>query len=194
MGLHAQVLRLFVAIELDQGSVRRLSTLIERLAPECEGVRWTRAENLHLTVRFIGPAEPDDVQSLVDQMLQCTADAPPLDLRIEDVGCFGRGSHVRTIWAGVNESTGALSELADQVDRALDRLGFPSEGRRYSPHITLGRVKEDRTRGRIREVVESTAFTPFHQPVDDLVLMASRLASRGPTYSVLARAALDGTE
>ncbi len=128
------MIRLFVAIELPE-AVR------QRLAGLCHGVpgaRWTPAENMHLTLRFIGEVEEDDAGD-IDHALTGVR-APGFDLAFERVDSFGSKERARSIWAGVSANP-ALDHLHGKIESALVRAGLPPQGRKFVPHVTLARLK-----------------------------------------------------
>lgn len=189
---HQQTLRLFVAMELSPGGKLRLRRMQKELAPQCPDVRWTGDEQLHLTVRFIGDAPVGHVEAIARELTACAAAAEPFDMMLDGVGCFPAEGRVRVVWAGVKEDGGVLIPLAEAIDAGLTRLGYPSDGKPFRPHVTLGRVKEDRSRGELRSAIEAAKLSPSMECVDELVLIASDLSSRGPRYSVISTHALGG--
>jgi len=138
-------MRLFLAVELPDPLKQVLTGL-----GGADGVRWARSEVLHLTLRFLGEVEPDLVPDLIAALRPILASHPPLDLVLEGGGAFPRRGRPRVLWVGVGGQVGALRALVADTEAALADLGFETERRPYSPHITLGRVK----RGRPRELVE----------------------------------------
>jgi 2'-5' RNA ligase len=85
---------------------------------------------------------------------------------------------------------GLLSRCVETVAVSLEGIGFPRERRTYSPHITLGRVREDRSGGRVRSAVDRAESPAVGQSVDSIVVMSSVLSREGPAYSVVSRAKL----
>jgi 2'-5' RNA ligase len=85
-----------------------------------------------------------------------------------------------------------LLSCVEAVEGQLAELGFPREDRAFSAHITLGRLREDHSDGKVRAVVASYKLTPTVQAVSSLTLMSSVLSPKGPTYAVVRRAALGG--
>ena len=128
------MIRLFVGIALPAELRLRLSLLCTGLP----GARWVDAGNLHLTLRFIGEVD-EGVASDIDATL-ARIRAPRFAVTLAGTGCFG-GDRPRLLWVGV-ESSDALLQLHDRIEAALRRAGLAPETRRYSPHVTLARLKQ----------------------------------------------------
>ena len=172
------MIRLFVALELPEAVRERLAGL----GGGVPGARWTEPENLHLTVRFIGEVEngllPD-----IDAALGSVS-APAFDLVLDGVGQFGSGSRSRVLWAGV-ERNDALVHLNQKVESALVRAGLPREERRYSPHVTLARLR-DAPQERVGRFIEDRGlFRAGPIRVEHFTLFESRPGSGGPVYDPL---------
>lgn len=128
------MIRLFVALPLPETLRMRLAMLQAGV----EGARWVPAENLHVTLRFIGDVQEDLCDDIV-AALDAVA-APSLRVDPSGVGHFETGGRPHAIWAGVDRSPDLVA-LHEKIDRALVRTGLPPEGRKYAPHITLARVR-----------------------------------------------------
>lgn len=183
-------MRLFVAILLDDGVRSALQRLEDRLKPSCEGVRWISAELLHLTMKFLGEVADRDVAGVAEAVARCAHEAAPFDMAIAGCGTFPAGGAVRIVWAGVRQESGALLRCAEAVERNLEPLGFPPERRPYSAHITIGRVRIDRSGGRLRSTVARNTLDPVEQSVSSITLMSSVLSPSGPTYTAVSTAKL----
>jgi 2'-5' RNA ligase len=97
---------------------------------------------------------------------------------------------VRIVWAGVEDASGFLLRCVAAVENDMEQLGFAREQRPFTAHVTVGRIKEDSSRGRIREAVESEKLQTVEQVVTELVVMSSVLTPTGSEYSVVSRAKL----
>jgi 2'-5' RNA ligase len=184
--------RLFVAVELDASVRSRMRDAQDRLARVCEGVRWIPAEQLHLTLKFLGEVADGVVAKAGEAVARAAAGSQAFTMSLAGCGCFPPRGPVRIVWIGVNEESGRLAGCFDAVERELGALGFPKEDRGFSPHITIGRAREDRSDGRIRAGVSAAAFGPVEQPVVSLTLMSSLLSPKGPTYTPVGTAKLGG--
>lgn len=185
-------MRLFVAIVLDERVRARLAAVQDRLRNKCPGVRWVRPELVHLTLKFLGDVGDGDVSSVVDSVALAAETCEPFDMKVADLGCFPERGPVRIIWAGVRVETGALLRCSEAVEGALELCGFQRERRSFSPHLTLGRVREDRSGAGLREAVAGKELPETMQPVASITLLSSVLSPSGPTYKPVSVAKLGG--
>ena len=128
------MIRLFVAIELPEPVRQRLADLGHGVP----GARWTPADNMHLTLRFIGEVE-EEVGDDIDVALAGVR-APGFALAFERLDSFGSKERARSIWAGIIANP-ALEHLQAKIESALVRAGLPPEGRKFVPHVTLARLR-----------------------------------------------------
>jgi len=170
------MIRLFVALELPE-TVRMQLSLLQGGIP---GARWTPVENMHLTLRFIGEVD-GAVARDVDDVLADIRE-PSFELALKGVGEFG-GKEGRALWAGVSNGE-ALHHLAAKIESALQRMGLKAETRKYSPHVTLARLK-DVPIGEIQAFLSNHAM--FKSPafeVRQFVLFSSQHSAKGSRYRV----------
>jgi len=165
------MLRLFVGIGLPPDLKLRISLM-------CSGVpeaRWVDPGNYHLTLRFIGEVD-EGVAGDIDAAL-LRIQAPPFPLTLAGVGQFG----TRMLWVGVEKSQ-ALLQLQGKVENALQRAGIPPEGRRYSPHVSLARLRQPMGPKVPAFVAEHALFRAPPFDVDHFSLVASYLTKNGAIY------------
>ena len=168
------MIRLFVALELPE-TVRDRLVGLQGGVP---GARWAHDDQLHLTLRFIGDVT-EDVGHDVDDALSSIR-APGFELELSGVGEFG-GKNPRALWAGVR-ANGALVHLQKKIETALQRIGLEAETRKFSPHVTLARM-----RGAPREKVmqflsEYGLFASGPFKIERFVLFSSHQGSGGSVY------------
>jgi 2'-5' RNA ligase len=187
----AEVLRTFFAVELGDEARRVAAALAERLAREPGGdaVRWVRPEALHVTLRFLGATPRARIPALVAAVRRETAGLVPFPLRLGALGAFPSSRRPRVVVVGVESDAGALAALAAAAERGAVAAGFAPEARAFHGHVTLGRVRGERSRVRLPEG-ERCEAPPF--PVDALVLFQSEAAPGGSRYSALERIGLGG--
>jgi 2'-5' RNA ligase len=160
--MSSDVLRTFIALELGDDlrtALADLQTLLKRqVGPRA--VRWVRPEGIHLTLKFLGDTPVDDVPAIQAALAQAAAQAGPFVVRAEGLGCFPNLRRPRVVWVGVSEPTGALQALRDGVESHVAPLGYPTERRRFSPHLTLGRVHRRARKSEAAEVGQVVRSAP----------------------------------
>jgi len=130
-------MRLFVALDIEDGIRRRLSESISRWRAAAAAARWQSPESLHVTLKFIGEFPDARIPELARALAQVRAQSFPVT--IQGCGFFPTAKAPRVLWAGV-EGAAALSSLAHAADQATAAVGIESESRAYSPHLTLARA------------------------------------------------------
>lgn len=183
-------MRLFAAFLLEEKVRSALSRVASGLARSCDGVRWVPAEQVHLTVKFLGEVPDRDVTRVAEAMARGAELGQAFELEIGRCGCFPPGGPVRIVWAEAKEESGAMARSVEAICDELATMGFPRESRAWSPHLTIGRVKEDSSRGRIRAAVEACTVPVMRQRVRAVTLMQSVLSPRGSTYTPVSQAEL----
>jgi 2'-5' RNA ligase len=176
--------RTFVAVLLPDEIRQRLAQEVDALRPHASGVAWVAAENLHVTVKFLGGVEEARLTDAA-AALKRAATVPVFEVEIRGLGAFPNASRPRVLWAGAPGSP-AFTRLAEGVDQALVALGFAPEGRGFTPHITLGRVREPRRDVALTEAIEAAAARSFGAlQVERVSLMRSDLSPRGARHTEL---------
>jgi 2'-5' RNA ligase len=134
-------IRAFVAVRIIGDVERELARLIESLRHT--RVSWVSIANLHLTLRFLGGAIDTRLIPPLDSALsQIAARTAPFIIVVRGTGGFPNLDRPRVVWAGLFSEE--LLRLAEEIEAAAVRCGFPAETRPYSPHLTLGRVRDQR--------------------------------------------------
>jgi RNA 2',3'-cyclic 3'-phosphodiesterase len=169
------VIRLFVAIVPPRDMRARLSSLCGGVP----GARWVEPDNLHLTLRFIGEIEEPLIEDIVFALRAIRMEAFPLTL--SSVGHFERRGRVRQIWAGIMPSP-QLMDLQRRVESAILRAGIRSESRRFTPHVTLARLKDVKIEAVGAWLQANGPFRGFPITVAGFTLFASYLGGGGPVY------------
>ncbi len=187
-----QTVRLFVAIELDEAIKKMLARAQRSLSQFDRAVRWVAAPQMHLTLKFLGEVPDDRVADIHAALDLAVADCEPFEVATTAAGCFPPGGRVRTVWVGLGDASGMLARCQSKVEDALAAAGFPPEDRAFSAHLTLGRVKNDDSRGKLRESVTGLKTAAVSQQVETIRLTQSELSSKGPTYTVLGEHRLGG--
>ena len=147
----------------------------------------------HFTLKFLGETPEERLPAAREAAERAAAGAAPFDLALEGLGAFPDAGPPRVVWAGCGEGREALAALARAVEEAFGEAGFPREPRPFSPHLTVGRVKDPRkVPGRsFRDALARESGRGFGiVPARELVLFRSDLSPAGPTYYPLVRVPL----
>jgi 2'-5' RNA ligase len=178
--------RTFIAIDLETGLKTALEGLIRALQKTRADVRWARTNGLHLTLKFLGEIDEEKSAAVKRVIGEVAGRHASFPLRLEGTGAFPGDQNPRVLWAGFAADPGLLA-FQDELERELEREGFPREERDFHPHLTLGRVKGP---GRVREAMlelEKHRGENFGEmTVRRVALFESRLRPDGPEYRVLA--------
>jgi 2'-5' RNA ligase len=191
-------IRAFIAIPLPQSLLERLSMLQQRLEKHMphRGVRWARSEGIHLTLKFLGDTPTGKLPDIKQALSVVARHTPTCTFTAEGLGCFPNLRRPRVIWVGIQEPTGTLVALRDAIEEVVAPLGYPPEGRKFTPHLTLGRIRRRTSRGdaaRIGEVVtnwvgrmdNTSVETLAEVTVEHFALIRSVLKPTGAEYTTL---------
>ncbi len=186
-----ETLRTFIAIELDQTLQRELKRVQEkfkRVMPP-EGVRWVNPDGIHLTLKFLGDTPAGRVAEVEAGLQRAAAGFAPFEFTVEGRGCFPNTRRPRVIWVAVRDKGQVLQRLAAAVEREVAPLGWPTEERGFSPHLTLGRVTKNadsRAEAAIGQAVEKSVVEQIGmQRVTQVSLIKSDLRPAGAVYTIL---------
>lgn len=181
MGTH---MRLFTGIDLTEEVVRALERLVEKLRPAAR-INWSPPANLHITTRFIGEWPEERLAELKGVLARLPAH-PAIPIQVQKLGFFPNPHSPRVFWAGIHASPD-LAVLAAETDRAFAPLGFEPEGRPFSPHLTLARIKAPVPMQKLREAIAALPSLEFGEFLADrFYLYQSRLNPAGSVYTRLA--------
>ena len=181
----AQV-RTFVAVDISDEARRSVANLVRELKGYGAEVRWVAPESLHLTLKFLGEIDEARLEEVFQGVQEATEGLGPFRMVLEGLGGFPGLGRPRVLWVGVSEGADILRSLAERVEGSLERRGFPREGRPFSPHLTIGRVK--RQSGKLRQLTEDMArrgFGPEEVLVEEVKVMKSDLRPSGAVYTTL---------
>lgn len=203
--------RAFIAIEISAQVRSEIDRYLKRHATGLDSVKWVIQDSFHLTLKFLGDVPMNEIHHVIEAVDRSCRGTEPFDLVFEGLGAFPHLENPRTLWVGVTEGIEPSRLLAERIDAELARLGYPPEIRRFTPHLTIGRLKGgrgdfDRRRGGVRRFAERTVESidprqterlvrflsenpdPFFgvSSVDGVTLFSSELSRSGPKYEVLA--------
>jgi len=189
--------RAFIAIQLPNLIKSALSELQERLKiGGYTSVKWVAPDSIHLTIKFLGDIDSGAVPTITEAISEASRDILQFQLELTEAGAFPNLRTPRVVWVGIGGDTDKLTIIRENLERALIPSGFVPEKRAFSPHLTLGRVRERASsdeRRRLGEAIATIelAATPSFT-VDSISLMRSILTRERALYSCLSSIDLPG--
>lgn len=189
------LLRVFIAVEIPLSIRQAIYDQTESLRGGLGGiVRWVPVENMHLTLKFIGDVSPANVEMITHMLANETKVCKPFSMEVGGLGSFPNAKRARVIWIGI-QAPAALASLQRGIEAAATRLGYETEERPFSPHLTIGRVKQPISpadQQKVRAALEETRIGALGSAeVTAVHLFKSELKPGGAEYTRLFSAPLN---
>jgi 2'-5' RNA ligase len=181
-------IRSFIAIELP-GDVRlALGRLQEKINNAGKApVRWVNPDIIHLTLKFLGDIDVSITGKIISIMEEAARGTQPFNIEVGGLGVFPNLQRVQIVWVGLSGELDKLNQLQKRIETALTPLGFKPEGRSFTPHLTLGRVRDNarpEERQDLGRIISGMDFKEkFNISVKAIGLMKSQLTREGPIYT-----------
>ena len=179
------MLRLFVGLAIPEPVGLQLTTMNGGVA----GARWVAPENLHLSLRFIGEVDEgtaEDIDAALGQIF-----AARVEVTLAGVDCFEKRGRAHTLWAGA-EATAPLLKLQARVEAQVRRAGLPPEGRKFTPHVTLARMKRLPVEQIAPYLADHGGFQAAPFEAGEFLLYRSHLGHAAANYATLVLYPLNG--
>lgn len=181
-------MRTFIAVDLTDTIRKRLADLQANLKPTCGNLKWVNPENVHLTIKFLGEIPDRQIAPVSEALDRLASQCQPCDITVGGLGTFAPSGPVKVLWVGIQDPAGGLEACQSLCDQLLQPLGFPPEGRRFSPHLTLARNKFPQNSRQLRAALEAEpTMPPAAQTVTGITFYQSTLTRQGPIYQPLSK-------
>lgn len=179
--------RVFCAVELPNSLRESLGGHIARLrkAVSPDQASWSRAENIHLTLKFIGEIPQNRVRKLSEAAALATENFSPFKIVAERTGVFPAHGVPRVGWIGITDLSGKLARLHSRLEHECAKVGFPKEQRPFHPHLTLARFRKTQGAGGLALAHMELGFEPVEINVPKLLVIRSELGAEGSKYTVI---------
>jgi 2'-5' RNA ligase len=184
-----QTFRTFAAVELPVSLHDRVRQHIHQLrtaVPE-SNASWTKAENIHLTLKFFGNVEQVKIKQISEAAARTISDFRSFEILITGAGAFPKPAQPRVLWIGIEDPGGQLSKLQSRFEEECSLEGFEKEGRAFRPHLTIARIRKPEGARRLAEVNKESGFESMEIVANELVVFRSELSSQGSKYTALSR-------
>jgi 2'-5' RNA ligase len=184
------VTRTFVAVFPPSEVAEALAGALEDVVRPGEGVSWVKRTNVHYTMRFLGDLTDPRVEAVKRAAAAAVVGIAPFDVRLGGVGAFPNERRARVLWLGAKQGAEGLTLLAKSLEIALGRERFPHAEHAFAPHLTLGRVREEKAGAQALARLQALELPPLDFRVDTLAVVKSTLDPKGSRYETLARCEL----
>ena len=174
-------LRLFVAVDVPDHHLDAANLVVEPLRRQLSAGRWTRKEGQHVTLKFLGWTPSDRLEAVRGAIAAAASRTTAGRTALGALGAFPSPRRARVLWIGLVDDDGVLARLAADLDRSLEPLGFPTEQRAFTPHLTLARFKTPARLPQPLPVLEASGSFV----VSAVKLYRSRLHPHGARYEVV---------
>ncbi len=187
------LIRTFICIEVPQTVKERIESLQRTLRQNNAQISWVKPSNIHLTIKFLGDVPLSKIDSVRECVERAAKGLSEFDIEVSTTGCFPSARNPRVLWVGLGNLPDGLKQLHANVESELAREGFPREQKRFSPHLTIGRVRSPQNAARTAEDLIAQGFEPETFRATEVIVMRSELNSSGSIYTPQATIKL-GTE
>lgn len=174
--------RCFIAVDLPGELKKDLARLQAGMRAWRVRVKWVEEKNFHLTLKYLGDVELPLLERIGAGLEKVSLQHHKFDFVVSGLGAYPSLRSPRVIWAGVHDKEKGLHLIREDIESEMVKLGLPAEERKFSPHLTLGRVKEVRSAPGLDDVVHHLTLDARIVPVTEIKLMRSRLSRSGPEY------------
>jgi len=184
--------RLFVAVEIQPGKTLAEAYQVIRTNLRMERINWVSSDHFHITLKFLGDTTEDEIPQIMSRIKDLCRGSKPFAISLTSIGVFKNLREPRIIWIGC-QSTDPLKVIQVKLECALSEIGFEPETREYSPHLTLGRMKEIRQINPLTQLITNYKNFEFQsQAIDRIILYESLLYPSGPQYNKIFEIILPG--
>ncbi len=177
------MIRTFIALELPDEVKEKILSIRNEFYPFDGKVKWEPKSKLHLTLKFLGDTDENNVDTIWDYVLRIIKTNQPFQMTFNGFGIFRRDVQPKIFWAGF-EKNKFIEKLADEINAECQKFGFPAEKRKFNPHLTLLRIRGNEKIDLLYKIV-NTKFEPIDFIANTIILYKSELKPSGSEYTVL---------
>jgi len=179
-------MRTFIAVGISSEVRERIAQIQAEFKKGDADVKWVEPENLHLTLKFLGEVSEEKISGVIEKTRMAAYGISNFRVHLSGFGSFPNLKFPRVVWIGIKEGSEELKNLSERIEENLSQLGFAKEKREFSAHLTIGRVRSPREKGKLVKKIEELERSDVGEfSVDRVLVMESQLSSRGPTYRII---------
>lgn len=176
------VIRAFIGIDFDNNLKKDISGLQQRIRKYAVSGRWSRIDNFHLTLKFLDEINLRQKEQIDEVMKKICFSRNPFNLALSGLGIFNGRDSIRVLWLGITGDIPELQSFQKSIDGAMDIIGFLTEKRSYSPHITIGQdIALSCSFDELKDMLGKVEFNPFQ--VNNTILFKSEQVQNKRIYT-----------
>lgn len=181
----SELVRAFLSLDIEgQESLSQISTIQNKLDTSSAKMKLVEIENIHFTLRFLGDTSISRIDEIESSLSQISFE--PFDIEIQGVGAFPNNRRPRVIWIGVTQNADGVVKLKKEIDSRLKTLGYQPEGKKFTPHATIARVRYIKEAERLVRNLDELGDTQIGtMTVSKFNMKKSTLTPSGPIYETL---------
>ena len=180
------MIRCFIAIQIPQEIKFEIESYLSQLKRISPSIRWVKITGLHITLKFLGEIEKDLLDKIRSSLKSISNIFQPFDISIMDCGTFPNKKRPRIIWLGIEpDADNMLIKIYQWLEESLVPFGFEKEQRKFTPHLTIGRIKFPDNMDKLLGFIEKEPFPKKQFSVEEIVLMQSILKPTGAEYQII---------
>lgn len=181
-------MRSFIAIKIPDEIKKNMVTIQEQLRKAKVEASWPRAEGMHLTLKFLGDVPETRITEIVNGLQTAAEGIGQFRLEVKGIGTFPNSQNPRVVWIGISGDIEKLTKLQGAVEDTMARIGLERDNRKFAAHLTLGRIKNIRSRDQWLAVLaelRDRSLSGFDATA--ICLMKSELKPAGAVYEEMGR-------
>lgn len=175
--------RAFIAIDIEV--TNKIKDIIKDLEKSDANLKIVEPEKMHITLKFLGDTEEKQVKNIKTIIENIVENIDPFKVKLKDTGVFPNENYMRIIWIGL-KNYDKIVEIANKLDNEISKLGFKKEKRKFSPHVTIARVRSGKNKEKLLQILNRYKDIDFLDlEIKDIKIKKSVLTKKGPIYTNL---------
>jgi len=176
-------IRSFIALNLDDDVKKRIYIISEKFK-NLKGLKLVEYENLHITLKFLGDIDPVQQHEIIKALENACKDINEITIKVNKMGAFPNLRNPRVVWLGI-EPNPKINKLHENIENNLCNIGFEKDGKKFHPHITIGRNKTNHNNKLIKKKIVNTEDFEILSVITKVSFIKSTLTPKGPVYDII---------
>jgi len=182
----SNTLRTFIAVPINfhiQNAIGHIQNDLKKVGAD---IKWVNPKNIHITLKFLGEISSDKIENVSKILHDVIVPKEPFSMPFSTLGAFPKIERPKVLWIGNNSTSKRITEIAQELEEALEKIGFEKEKRKFEPHLTIGRVRSPINKFALSKKIKKYEIRKeLMQDITEVNLYKSTLRSHGPLYEIL---------